>query len=112
MYPSEIINKLRATVDKLHAKEEELKELSLEKAESERAYKVAKAKVIVRLRVEGTPVGIIQDLADGEVATLRLEKELKEDNYFIALQVIESYRKELEVYRGILSFLKIEYSTS
>ena len=112
MLPNEIINKLRVSIDRLEDKNEELKELSIEKAERDKAYKIAKAKVIVRLRVESTPIGIINDIAEGEVANLKLEKELAEDNYYICLQAIENLRKELEVYRGILSFLKVEYENS
>ena len=112
MSPNEVINKMRVAIEKLHAKEEELKELSIKKAEAQRTYSIERARAIARLRVHNTPVGVINEIVDGEVSSLRLEMELQEDAYYICLQAIENLRKELETYRGILSFLKVEYSTS
>lgn len=112
MLPSEVINKMRVAIEKLHAKEEDLKRLSIEKAEAQRIYSIEKAKAIARLRVHNTPIGVISELADGEVSSLKFEMELQEDAYYICLQAIENLRKELETCRGILSFLKVEYSTS
>ena len=112
MNPNELMNKLNNAINQLDELNEELKELSRIKAETEKKYKIARSRIITKLRTTGTPVGIIKEIADGDVAELEFEKQIAENNYYITLSAIDNLRAEIEVYRTLLSWLRAEYLNS
>lgn len=92
----------------------QLKTLGLEKAKTERNYKVRQAQEILKLRADGQPVTIIQDLVKGneEVAELRLRRDIAESSYFVALEAMNNLRLEVEILRTKISWLKCEFKNS
>lgn len=78
MNPQQLIERLDMCVAALGRGNTQLKTLGLEKAKTERDYKVRQAQEILKLRIDKQPVTIIQDLVKGneEVAELRLKRDI------------------------------------
>ena len=114
MIPAEILNKLDTCALALGQGNSRLKTLSIKKAQTERDYKVRQAQEILKLRAEGYPVTIIQDLVKGneEVARLRLERDIAESAYYTCIGAIDNLKIEIEIYRSQLAWLKVEYENS
>lgn len=68
-----------------------------DKAQAEKDYKMALAKELYRLRHEGQPATLCQDLArgDGDVATLRMERDLAVSLYEVTLEKIRLLKSEI-----------------
>lgn len=93
MNPQQLMERLEMCIQALGRGNTQLKTLGINKAQTERDYKVRQAKEILKLRAEGYPVTIIQDLVKGneEVAELRLE---------------------IEIIRSKLTWLRVEFKNS
>ena len=111
MNPNEILNQLENAIIKLSELNEELEELSYKKNESEKEYKIEKAKTILILKSKNTPIGIIKEIAEGteSVAELEQKKKIDEDNYYITLLALDNLKKEIEVLRSVLTYTRAEY---
>lgn len=114
MNPQYILNKLDQCVLTLTKGNTELKTLGLKKAQTERDYKVRQAQEILKLRVDKYPATLIVELAKGneEVAQLKLERDIAESAYFVALDAINNIRSEIEILRTKLAWLKAELKNS
>lgn len=68
-------------------------------ADAERAYRVAKATLILRLRDEGQPATLIPDLVKGDVdvSNLKLERDIAEVNYKAIQSQIQTLKLELRL---------------
>jgi hypothetical protein len=64
------------------------------KAEAERNYRVALAKIILIERNNGTPVTIISDICRGdkEIAKLKFERDVADVMYSAAMEAIQTYK--------------------
>jgi len=64
------------------------------KADAERNYRVALAKMILKERDKGTPVTIISDLCrgDGEIAKLKFERDVAEVMFSSAMEAIQTFK--------------------
>lgn len=85
------------TWEEIIANQELLKELTasllpnwIKFADAERRYRKAKAKAILKLRSEGCPVTLIQDIVKGldDVADLNYERMVSEANYKSNIEAI------------------------
>lgn len=97
----------RSTLGKLNG---EIIKLGNQKSQAEYEYRLLKAKKIVVLRSEKTPVTIIPDLVKGdiEVAQLKLELDALEVLYDNKRENIRSLRDVMSVYQSMLNYLKTE----
>lgn len=114
MTPQELMNRLDMCIAALGRGNTSLKTLGLEKAQTERDYKVRQAKEILKLKAEGYPATLIQDLVKGneEVAELRLKRDIAESSYFVGLEAMNNLRIEIEILRTKISWLKCEFKNS
>ena len=114
MNPQELLNRLDTCVQALSRGNAQLKTLGLEKAKTERDYRVREAQEILKLKTDGFKVTIIQDMAKGneEVAELRLKRDIAESAYYTALQAMENLRLEIEILRSKLTWLRAEFKNS
>ena len=114
MNPQELLNRLDTCVQALGRGNTQLKTLGLEKAKTEKEYRVKQAQEILKLKAEGFKVTIIQDVAKGnpEVAELRLKRDIAESAYYTALQAMENLRLEIEILRSKLTWLRAEFKNS
>ena len=83
-----------------------LKELAQDKAESERKYKKALAKKILRLKDEKMPATLIMDLSrgDDEVADLRFYRDLARVQYDTAKSCMRSAEVQISAIQSILKY--------
>ena len=111
MNPEELINKLNMCIAALSKGNIQLKILGLKKAESERLYRTALAKKIFSLKMDKVQVSLIRDLSrgDDEIARLRLERDIADNNYYVCKSSMENLKVEIEVLRSKLAWLKVEY---
>lgn len=70
-----------------------------DKAETERAYRVALAQEILKEREKGTPVTIIGDVCRGkpQIAMLKLKRDVAETMYNSNLEAINACKLEIRV---------------
>lgn len=88
-----------------------LRKNGLEYAECEKAYRIAKTKEILRLRDEGYPVTLIQDIVKGleDIAELDFKRKCADVVYKANGEAINVKKKELE---SIENELKREWSNA
>jgi len=105
-----IMNGMTRKQLELTQKNDEYPSLAENKAQKERAYRMAKAKKIVELRADGMPVTIIPDLVKGDshVSQLRLEYIVAEGVLKACSNSIRGILSAIDTYRSMLSFLKSE----
>lgn len=76
-----------------------LKERGINKARAERDYRIALAQEELRLKAEGYPATLINDLSRGNerVAELRMERDIAEALYETCQQKIYQSKKEIDI---------------
>lgn len=109
MTPVEIINEIEECRGQLQLGITNLKTLAVKKAEAEKDYKIALRKQLLFLRSQGHGINLCLELGKGEdkVAMLKLESDIAESNYFVALEHIKTIRQELEVLKSMLGMEKL-----
>lgn len=114
MNPNQIIQQLDQCVIALTKGNTNLKTLGLNKAQTEMSYKIRQAQEIFKLKAEKYPATLIMELVKGneEVARLRLERDIAESSYFVALDAINNLRSEIEILRSKLTWLRNELKNS
>lgn len=71
-------------------------------AETERDYRVALAKEKIKLRDEGMAIGLIEDVARGNLADLRYERDLAKEKYIAGRDSIKAIMAQLNSLQSIL----------
>lgn len=71
-------------------------------AETERDYRIALAKEKVRLRDEKMPVGLIEDVARGNLADLRFERDLAREKYIAGRDSMKAIAVQINALQSIL----------
>ena len=75
-----------------------------EKAEAEQKYRVALAKEIMRLKEEKMPATLINDVARGNCADLKYERDLAEVKWQSCKQSLESITSQASALQTILKY--------
>lgn len=114
MEVQELFEKLDKCIAALGRGNLQLKTLALKKDNTENLYRIALRKEILKLKLEGQPATLINDLAKGEqtVAKLRLERDIAKDSYYVCLNALDNLKIEIEVLRSQLAFMKAELLNS
>lgn len=76
--------------------------LAKEMAERERNYRRALAIEKMKLRDEGMPVGLIEDVARGNLADLRFERDLAKEKYIAARDSMKAIQTQIGALQSIL----------
>lgn len=102
---------LTPTVQMLYAATNELAKirkaifkLSTKKAETERAYRIALSQESLKLRFDRVPVSIAGDIARGNVADLKYERDLALETHRAALAAMESLKAEINALQSIAKY--------
>jgi len=78
--------------------------LAKRKAETERLYRAELAKTMMRMRAEKIPATLIGDLARGEVAELKFERDLAMEMHRSALAAMEALKSEINALQSIAKY--------
>lgn len=114
MNPMEIFNKLEQCVAALSRGNIQQKTLGLEKAKTERDYRVAYNQKMLELKMEKCQATLIVTIAktDPVVAELAMKKDIAESAYYTCISAIENLREEISIMRTKISWLKEEMKNS
>lgn len=114
MNPQQLLDRLDRCIAALGRGNTQLKTLGLEKAKTEKEYKIRQAQEILKLKAEKYPATLINDLVKGneEVADLRLKRDIAESSYFVALEAMNNLRLEIEILRSQLTWMRTELKNS
>ena len=114
MNPQELMDRLERYIAALSRGNTQMKTLGLEKAKTERDYKVKQAQEILKLKADKYPATLIMELVKGneEVAELRLQRDIAESSYFVGLEAMNNLRLEIEIIRSKLTWLRNEFKNS
>lgn len=82
----------------------ELYKLSREMAEAEKLYRMELSKEITRLRSDGVSVTLIPDIARGNVAHLKHERDLAESIYKSAIESKRAIESQLSALQTICKY--------
>ena len=110
MNPQALIERLDQCIVALGRGNTQMKTLGLEKAKTERDYKVRQAQEILKLKADKYPATLIMELVkeNEEVAELRLQRDIAESAYFVGLEAMNNLRLEIEIVRSKLTWLRNE----
>jgi len=73
----------------------EIYKMAREKANTEYEYRKALSVEITKLRAEGLPVSLVADMARGNVAELKLKRDLADGMYKSATESLRALQSEL-----------------
>lgn len=102
---SVITNEIHESGQRLEKGSKELFNLAKRKAETEKEYRIALAKEILRLKDEGKPATLIPDLARGNTAELKYERDLAETLWTSARDSLDAIKAQQ---MGLQSILRIQ----
>ncbi len=78
--------------------------MAREKAESERDYRIALGQEIMKLRSEGMPATLVQDVARANIADIRFKRDLADTMYWSAVSSMDAIKTELSVLQTISKY--------
>lgn len=99
-----VVQELYNATKRIQASGQEVYRLGNIKAETERTYRIALAKAIVMLRADKVQATLISDLARGEVADLKFERDLSHDRYRSAISAMEALKIEINALQSIAKY--------
>lgn len=92
---------LRDATLRISQSSKEIFKLSKEKARTERVYRQALSQEMLILRSDGMPATLIPDVARGNVADLKFERDTALEMHRAALAAMESLRVEINALQTI-----------
>lgn len=98
------VQMLREATNRLNDAGHQVYRLAKRKAETERTYRIELAKVMFRMRDEKLPATLIGDLARGEVADLKFERDLAAEKYRTAFSVMDALKIEISALQSIAKY--------
>ncbi len=88
-------------IERLDKASTEIFKLAEKKAESERIYRVALAQEMLKLKSEGMPATLAYDVARGNVADQKFNRDKDESMYWAAQSSMEALKTECSVLQTI-----------
>lgn len=99
-----VVKELHQATKRLSAASKEIFKLASEKALKENAYRKALAIEILKLRDEKIPATLISDLARGNVAYFKYERDLAADTYKSGISAMEALKAEINALQSIAKY--------
>jgi len=114
MNPQKIFENLDQCIMALGRGNVQQKQLGLEKAKTEKEYRIKYNQRMLQLKMEKVQATLIVALtkSDPEVAELGMKRDIAESSYYICISAIENLRLEIEILRTKISWLKTELNNS
>lgn len=98
-----VIELMRECQQRLSKASKELFKLARDKADAEHIYRAALAKEILILRTEKYPVTLIPDIARGNTAKQKLERDLADAMFTAGRESISALQSEARILQEILN---------
>lgn len=107
-----IINKLEYKVNELTIRNAELEKLGAIKDRLESTYRCELRKELLSLSLNNTKISFTGDIerSNGNIAQLRLNRDLAKMRYYSMKSSIEDIKFEIEVLISVLTWLKVDFS--
>ena len=101
-----IIREMWETKQRLNTSSKEIFSLATNKAQTERAYRIALRQEKMKLRADGMPATLIDDIAKGEktIAQLRVERDIAKDMYKAGLESMRTTQVEASILQTISKY--------
>lgn len=95
----DLINELNDLSAKLTVSGKQMQKYGLELAEAERDYKITLRQEALKLREQGTPVTLINQIIYGvpEVANLRFKRDVAETMYKVSIESINTLKLKIRI---------------
>lgn len=103
----EITQEMHTVSKRIDKASKSIFQLAKNKAEFERVYREALAKEIVKLRAEGVQATLISDLARGNVAYLKYERDLAQDLFKSGISALEAVKTQASVLQTICKYQEV-----
>jgi chorismate mutase len=91
----QITQMMMETSHRINKATKEIYKMAKQKAETEYRYRQALAQEIAKLKADNTPVTLIADLARGNVAELKLQRDLADAMFKSAIESLRALQSEL-----------------
>lgn len=100
----QITNEIYAISQRLDKATKALYKLGLEKAETERVYRMKMAQEMLSLRAEGMPAAMISDVARGNLSDLLFQRDAAEARFKAAIESLDALKSQLTALQSILKY--------
>jgi len=100
----QITSEIYAISQRLDKATKALYKLGLEKAETERVYRMKLAQEMLALRAEGMPAAMISDVARGNLSDLLFQRDAAEAKFKAAIESLEALKSQLSALQSILKY--------
>jgi len=100
----QITNEIYAISQRLDKATKALYKLGLEKAETERVYRMKLAQEMLSLRAEGMPAAMISDVARGNLSDLLFQRDAAEARFKAAIESLDALKSQLTALQSILKY--------
>ncbi|MGG4288355.1 hypothetical protein ABEW81_11215 [Priestia megaterium] len=97
----EIAKEMRKVSDRLDAASKEIFRMAKEKAEKEMIYRKRLAQEIMIVRESGLPAVLVSDVARGNVAELKFERDLSTDLFKAGIESLGAIKVQASVLQSI-----------
>lgn len=101
---SSITNDLYRASQRLENASVELFKMGNEKVESEKIYRVKMAQEMLTLKAGGMAIGMIEDVAKGNVAEYLFKRDYDEVRFKSAIKSIEALQTQVSALQSILKY--------
>lgn len=102
MEPMRITEQIMETARRLQNASSEIFHLGKEKAQSEKEYRLALMREIMKLRADGMPATLINDVARGNVADLLFARDAAEVKFKSAQESMAALKSTLSALQSVL----------
>lgn len=99
------VESLKEATERLSNASKQVFKMARLRAESERAYRIELSKQIMTLRGEGVQATLIPDLARGNAAELKYERDLNHELHRSAMSSIGALQVEIQSLQSILKIM-------
>jgi hypothetical protein len=82
----------------------EIYKLAKRRAETERTYRMELSKQIMTLRAEGIQAALISDLARGNAAQFKFDRDLAESQYRASIEALEALKAQLSALQTVAKY--------
>jgi len=100
----QITTEMYAASKRLEAASKALYKLGHEKAEAERVYRMRLAQELLTLKSDGMAVGLINDVARGNVSDLLFQRDAAEIKFKCAIESLSAIQTQLSALQTIVKY--------